>query len=660
MTGTQHTLEQQISDYRQWREYLAQAIADYRDWLDASGDSDAMQDLRLYDMMQALHNDRLVLAFVAEFARGKTETINALFFSDFKARLLPCDVGRTTMCPMEIFWDAREEPYIRLLPIETRKHDDGLALLKMTPQAWTRMRLDTSSAASMQEALRVIVQRKEVLLEEARALGLWDDQDQSMVQTAQARGTVEVPVWRHALINYPHPLLKDGLVILDTPGLNTLGTEPELTVSIIPNAHAVVFLLATDTGVTRSDMEIWTRFIRDRTSRKLAVLNKIDILWDDLKSRQEIDAVIQAQVEATARQLGMPAEDVFAISAQKALVARVRNDADLLSRSGIARLERTLAENVIAGKHAILGKTVVSAVAAMVKDSRRNLQQRLLALRGQQQELESLRGQNTGAVQELLNQVARDRKHYEATLAAFNEGQQRIMETGEATMKLLSLSRLDRLLEESRHRIGASWTTRGLNQGMKNLIRETAAMAEQIAREAEELAAMGERLYLLFHTQHGFELHKPAALDLTDFHQALLRLQEQADAFCADPLNIATEKHFLVRKFFFTLAAEVRREFEQARHTAGHWLKGLLTPLKQRIAQHKGQLEQRSRALMAVHKDMSSLQQNLEQVKRQIAPLQEDAARLDQILLTLMKASRSTATTPPPAATAGAPILTVQ
>jgi hypothetical protein len=38
-----------------------------------------------------------------------------------------------------------------------------------------------------------------------------------------------VPAWRHAVINYPHPLLKRGLVVIDTPGLNAIGAEPELT-----------------------------------------------------------------------------------------------------------------------------------------------------------------------------------------------------------------------------------------------------------------------------------------------------------------------------------------------------------------------------------------------------------------------------------------------
>ena len=62
-----------------------------------------------------------------------------------------------------------------------------------------------------------------------------------------------MPAWRHALINYPHPLLRQGLVVLDTPGLNAIGAEPELTLSLLPTAHATVFILGADTGVTKSD-----------------------------------------------------------------------------------------------------------------------------------------------------------------------------------------------------------------------------------------------------------------------------------------------------------------------------------------------------------------------------------------------------------------------
>ena len=71
---------------------------------------------------------------------------------------------------------------------------------------------------SYRAALNVLVEQKQVPLEEARRLGLWNDDDVAMVQMLEKSGMVEVPVWRHAMINYPHPLLKSGLVILDTPG----------------------------------------------------------------------------------------------------------------------------------------------------------------------------------------------------------------------------------------------------------------------------------------------------------------------------------------------------------------------------------------------------------------------------------------------------------
>jgi predicted GTPase len=129
------------------------------------------------------------------------------------------------------------------------------------------------------------------------------------------------------MVNYPHPLLQAGLTMLDTPGLNALGAEPELTLSVIPNAHAVMYLLATDTGVTRSDLEIWQKHVHRHANYHVAVLNKIDMLWDELKSDSEVQATIERQAEETARVLKLPRSRVFTVSAQKALAATIRGDA---------------------------------------------------------------------------------------------------------------------------------------------------------------------------------------------------------------------------------------------------------------------------------------------------------------------------------------------
>jgi predicted GTPase len=75
---------------------------------------------------------------------------------------------------------------------------------------------------------------------------------------------------------------KAGLVVIDTPGLNAIGAEPELTLGLLPSAHAVVFVLAADTGVTRSDLTIWRDHLGQASQERFVVLNKIDALLDPL------------------------------------------------------------------------------------------------------------------------------------------------------------------------------------------------------------------------------------------------------------------------------------------------------------------------------------------------------------------------------------------
>src|SRR6266404_6040106 len=341
-------LEKEVAHYQNWRDQMSAGIESYKSWLDTNGYADIQQSLRIYDLIESLHNDRITLAFLAEFSRGKTELINAMFFSDFKQRLLPSNVGRTTMCPTEIFHDAAEEPYLRLLPIETRKRQESVSALKSQPVEWIKIRLNMESRAEMVQAMQNLVEVKTVSIEEAKSLGLWDQINLTMKTVVIKDGDcVQIPAWRHALINYPHPLLKCGLVVLDTPGLNALGTEPELTLSMIPNAHAVLFLLAMDTGVTKSDLDVWQKYVQSYVTRRIAVLNKIDLMWDDLKSDEQIEVGIERQLDETAKILELPRDHVIALSAQKGLIARIRGDEELLRRSRIGDLERLLAEETI-------------------------------------------------------------------------------------------------------------------------------------------------------------------------------------------------------------------------------------------------------------------------------------------------------------------------
>lgn len=99
---------------------------------------------------------------------------------------------------------------------------------------------------------------------------------------------------------------------------------------MLPNAQAIIFLLAADTGVTASDMHIWQQHIRqlddDAQTCLFAVLNKIDVLWDDLAGETFVQNAIGQIQSATAKQLGIARQDVLPLSAKQALLAKVRKD----------------------------------------------------------------------------------------------------------------------------------------------------------------------------------------------------------------------------------------------------------------------------------------------------------------------------------------------
>jgi hypothetical protein len=202
-------------------------------------------------LRERLASEKLVLAFVAEFSRGKSELINAIFF---RRRRAPRAAGHARAAPRCARWNCGTRPTRR--PAGAAAHRDPPARACRWPNCASvtttgTVPLDPGNPASLVQALAAVTRTQRVSVAQAAALGFWDESQPDDNPPTNADGTVDVPAWRHAVINYPHPLLQRGLVVIDTPGLNAIGAEPELTLGLLPSAHAVVFVLAADTGVTR-------------------------------------------------------------------------------------------------------------------------------------------------------------------------------------------------------------------------------------------------------------------------------------------------------------------------------------------------------------------------------------------------------------------------
>ena len=91
-------------------------------------------------LRERLASDKLVVAFVAEFSRGKSELINAIFFADTGRRVLPATPGRTTMCPVELGFDA-ERAAVAGAAADRDPAATALSLteLRAAARRWTRV-----------------------------------------------------------------------------------------------------------------------------------------------------------------------------------------------------------------------------------------------------------------------------------------------------------------------------------------------------------------------------------------------------------------------------------------------------------------------------------------------------------------------------------------
>jgi len=411
--------------YADWRRRLSAGVSSLFDWLSQQDLADAQVEAKVQRILERLQHDKLVVAFVAEFSRGKSELINAIFFADFGQRLLPSSAGRTTMCPTELLHDPSRPPSIRLLPIETRLNDATVTEFKDYADEWVTFPLDLGAAERMAEALARVSQVKRVPIALARKYGLFSERDEDILSALERgdEGSVDIPCWRHAVINFPHPLLQQGLVILDTPGLNAIGTEPELTLNLLPNAHAVLFLLAADAGVTKTDLDVWNDHLvgDDAPTRgaRLVILNKIDGLWDELKQEVEINAEIDRQVETSAALLGISPAQVFAVSAQKALLAKVNGDDALLARSRLPVLEHSLSRNLIPAKRELVGVATQSELRVLTSSIRTILDARAASIGEQLVELIALRGKNQDVVEHMMARVKEEKEIFERGLARY-------------------------------------------------------------------------------------------------------------------------------------------------------------------------------------------------------------------------------------------------
>ncbi len=286
---------------------LAQAI-DRVASLGPEFDGDAQKMKALKDR---LGEQRFHLAVLGQFKRGKSTMLNALL----GVPLLPASVTPLTAIPT--FLSPGPSPQIRIR-YEDRRPDEVIGF---------------------QHA---------------------DDLTHALARYVTEEGNPHNRLGvKHVEVSYPAPLLEQGVVLIDTPGIgSTLRHNTEVTLSFLPQCDAALFLISADPPLTEVEVA-FLKEVRTKVARIFFILNKVDYLNPD-----EQQQVITFLAKTLREQAGVTDPGpIFSISARQGLQARRSGDQQLWERSGMAELEAYLVQFLVSDKIEVL-QTAMARKAA--------------------------------------------------------------------------------------------------------------------------------------------------------------------------------------------------------------------------------------------------------------------------------------------------------
>jgi len=266
---------------------------------------------KLQALQARLGAERFHLAVLGQFKRGKSTMLNALL----GAPLLPASVTPLTAIPTFLF--PGEPPQIRVSYEDSRPDEVS----------------DFRQAGDLTAALARFV-----------------------TEEGNPHNRLGVA---HVEVYYPAPLLEQGVVLIDTPGIgSTLRHNTEVTLNFLPQCDAALFLVSADPPLTEVEVT-FLKEVRSQVARIFFILNKIDYLSPD-----EQEQVIRFLKRALREQAGVADPGpIFSISARQGLKARQTGDQQLWERSGMAALEEHLIRFLVSDKTRVLQAAVARKAA---------------------------------------------------------------------------------------------------------------------------------------------------------------------------------------------------------------------------------------------------------------------------------------------------------
>ncbi|MEO0645155.1 MAG: dynamin family protein [Cyanobacteria bacterium J06650_10] len=271
-----------------------------------------------------IQSDTFKVLVLGEFKRGKSTLINALLGED----ILPSYAIPTTAVVSEIKWGIKKKALLHF-----NKTNDG--------QQPPPVEIPVSDLEEY-----VVLKRDE----------LFEGKD------SPSRNYAKVEIF------WPLSFCRNGVELIDSPGLNEHRFRQEVTTSYTENDNvdAIIFVLSCEQLCSRSEMDI----IDDLTSASYEniffICNRFDLLRE--QERGDIRAYGLSKLAHKTKR-----NRVFFISALMALDGRINDDTELIDESGLINFEEELENFLVRDRGRIKTLRVLHDIEEFIVETKRKL-----------------------------------------------------------------------------------------------------------------------------------------------------------------------------------------------------------------------------------------------------------------------------------------------
>lgn len=298
-----------LKKFRYQREKLGGMLADASDVIRELNMTTAGDNLR--SLGEKVNNDTFKIQVIGTFKNGKSTFINSLLGEPvLPAYALPC-----TAVINEVKYGEEKRAVLHFRN----------PLPEKLPASISAKALDHMKAHGMKDIPSLEIDYTEI--EEYVTIPMGEDPKEMLLESPYEK--VE--------LFWPLDILKEGVEIIDSPGLNEAETRTRVTMDYLSKADAILFVLNSQALCSQDEMQ----FIENNLSESgftdpFFVVNRFDCIADREKDGIRRFAHVKLDNFTT--------NDIYFVSAQQALDGEVNGDDALYKQSGMPEFTARLSE----------------------------------------------------------------------------------------------------------------------------------------------------------------------------------------------------------------------------------------------------------------------------------------------------------------------------